>query len=104
MELCSDESHFGLQKEVELLNSTKRNLMEQINSLKTQYNALHDHCTRLAQDLDFKNQSLSTDLKCLDEREKTKNCLRATDPNHSQTGRNIQLSGMAAELPDRRFV
>lgn len=104
MELCSDESHFGLQTEVQHLNSVKRNLMDQINRLKTQYNSLHDHCTRLAEDLEHKNRSLATDIKSLDEREKIKNLLRSADANHSQTGRNIQLSGMAAEIPRDRFA
>lgn len=103
MELCSDETHFGLQREVHHLNSVKRSLTEQINSLKTQYNALYDHCTRLAEDLDHKNHSMSTDIKCLDGRERNKN-FSARSVDNTQTGRNIQLSGMAKEIPDQRFA
>lgn len=77
--------------------------MEQINNLKTQYNALYDHCTRLAEDLDHKNHSMSTDIKCLDGRERNKN-FPARSVDNTQTGRNIRLSGMAKEIPDQRFA
>lgn len=103
MELCSDETHYGLQEEVLQLNSVKRNLMEQINNLKAQYNALHDHCTRLAADLEQKNHSLSTDVKCLDGRERNKN-FPGRSVDNTQTGRNIRLSGMAKEMPDGRYA
>lgn len=102
MELCSDETHFGLQKEVIHLTAVKRNLMEQINNLKTHYNGLHDHCTRIAQDLSQKNHSLSTDVKCLDERERNKN-FSGCSVDNTQTGRNLQLSGMKAEIPNQRY-
>lgn len=103
MELCSDETHYGLQQDVLHLNSVKRNLMEQINRLKTQYNALHDHCTRIAEDLAKKNHSLSTDVKCLDDRERNKQ-FPGRSVDNTQMGRNLQLSGMVAEIPNQRFA
>lgn len=103
MELCSDRTHVGLQEEVRGLEVVKRQLNDHINELKRNYNALHDHVKRVEADLENKHQSLTTDIHCLDEREKAKNFACSANQD-TRAGRNLALSGLEKEIPDQRFA
>ncbi|KAH1011294.1 tektin-2-like [Dendroctonus ponderosae] len=96
-ELARDEAEQGLKDEVLQLRQTRQDLLDKINCAKTTYNALEDQQVLIDRELDNKNQSLMTDIRCLDLRARLKQG-KFADPE-SQTDRNIQLTRMENEIP-----
>lgn len=95
--MARDEAEQGLKDEVLQLRQTRKDLLDKINCAKTTYNALEDQQVIIDRELDNKNQSLMTDIRCLDLRARLKQG-KFADPE-SQTDRNIQLTQMEHEIP-----
>lgn len=96
-ELARDESEAGLKEEIKQLRQTRKDIGDKINCAKATYNALEDQQVIIDRDLNDKNQSLMTDIKCLDLRARLRTgefAGPATD-----TDRNIQLTRMEKEIP-----
>ncbi|XP_043289923.1 tektin-2 [Venturia canescens] len=96
-ELCRDEIEFGLKDEVLQLRQTKEDLTSRINSTRAAYNDLETLLVRIDRNLEDKEHSLMTDIKCLDLRSALKTGDRAKLPN--ETDRNIVLTKMEHEIP-----
>ncbi|VEN41916.1 unnamed protein product [Callosobruchus maculatus] len=96
-ELARDEVEHGLKEEVLQLRKTRQDLEDKINCAKATYNALEDQQVLITRDLEDKNQSLMTDIRCLDLRMR----LRTGEFSGpaSDTDRNIQLTRMEKEIP-----
>ncbi|KAJ8922335.1 hypothetical protein NQ315_004278 [Exocentrus adspersus] len=96
-ELVRDEPDEGLKNEVIQLRQTRKDLIDKINCAKTTYNALEDQQVIIDRDLTCKNQSLATDIRCLDLRVRLRTGEFAGPT--SGTDRNIQLTRMEKEIP-----
>lgn len=96
-ELARDEAEQGLKDEVLQLRQTRKDLQDKINCAKATYNALEDQQVIIDRELNNKNQSLMTDIRCLDLRARLKEG-KFAGPK-SQTDRNIQLTRMEKEIP-----
>lgn len=94
-ELARDEPESGLKNEVMQLRKTTQSLMDKINCAKATYNALEYQQVVIDTDLENKNHSLMTDIRCLDMRIR----LRSGEFAGSDTDRNIQLTRMENEIP-----
>ncbi|XP_030760676.1 tektin-2 [Sitophilus oryzae] len=96
-ELARDEPEQGLKNEVLQLRQTRKDLQDKINCAKATYNALEDRQVAIDRDLNNKNQSLMTDIRCLDMRAR----LRKGEfgGSESETDRNIILTKMEKEIP-----
>ncbi|XP_044586336.1 tektin-B1 [Cotesia glomerata] len=91
-ELCRDEPEFGLKEQVLELRQTKEQLIEKINTLKATFNGLEQLLIKIDRNLDDKQHSLMTDIKCLDIRSSLKTGNRA--PLINETDRNIALTNL----------
>ncbi|KAL1502329.1 hypothetical protein ABEB36_007485 [Hypothenemus hampei] len=96
-ELARDEAEQGLKDEVVQLRQTKKDLQDKINCAKTTYNALEDQQVIIDREVGNKNQSLMTDIRCLDLRVRLRQG-KYSGPE-SDTDRNIQLTQMEKEIP-----
>lgn len=96
-ELTRDEAEQGLKDEVLQLRQTRNDLQDKINCAKATYNALEDQQVVIDRELDNKNQSLMTDIRCLDLRARLRQG-KFAGPG-SQTDRNIELTRMEKEIP-----
>lgn len=96
-ELVRDEPEQGLKNEVIQLRQTRKDLIDKINCAKATYNALEDQQVVIDRDLANKNQSLMTDIRCLDLRLRLRTGEFAGPA--SGTDRNIQLTRMEEEIP-----
>ncbi|CAH0546348.1 unnamed protein product [Brassicogethes aeneus] len=96
-ELAIDEVEEGLKAEVLSLKQTKQVLTDKINCAKATFNMLEDQQVLIDQDLFNKNQSLMTDIRCLDMRIRLRQGQLAGPTN--DTDRNIQLTRMEKEIP-----
>lgn len=96
-ELCRDETDIGLKDEIMQIIQTQKDLTDKLNCAKATYNALEDQKVLIDYDLDCKNQSLSTDIKCLDLRMRLRTGEFAGPA--SDTDRNITLTRMEHEIP-----
>ncbi|XP_076264113.1 tektin-2 [Rhynchophorus ferrugineus] len=96
-ELARDESEQGLKDEVLQLRQTRKDLLDKINCAKATYNALEDQQVIIDRDLNNKNQSLMTDIRCLDLRARLKR--EQSGEAKSDTDRNIELTKMEKEIP-----
>ncbi|XP_018575761.1 tektin-B1 [Anoplophora glabripennis] len=95
-ELARDEPEQGLKNEVTQLRHTRKALIDKINCAKATYNALEDQQVIIDRDLANKNQSLMTDIRCLDLRIRLRTGEFAGPA--SDTDRNIQLTQMEKEI------
>jgi len=93
-ELAMDEADVGLKDEVMQLRQTQKDLADKINCAKATYNALEDQQVLLDIDLGNKEQSLMTDIRCLDLRARLKQ-----GGGKSDIDRNIELTKMEKEIP-----
>ena len=84
----------GLAAEVLQLRQTRSDLRDKLDSGRGTYNLLEAHLLRLDEDIENKNQALTTDLRLLDIRKR----LHISGPE-TQTDRNIQLTRMEDEIP-----
>ncbi|XP_060519916.1 tektin-2 [Cylas formicarius] len=96
-ELATDEPERGLKEEVLRLRQTAGELRDKIDCAKTTYNALEERMVAIDHDLAGKNQSMTTDVRCLDLRARLRQGEFAGPP--TQTDRNIQLTRMEKEIP-----
>lgn len=96
-ELTRDEAEHGLKDEVLQLRQTRTDLLDKINCAKTTYNALEDQQVVINLELSNKDQSLMTDIRCLDLRARLREGKFAGP--ESVTDRNIQLTRMEKEIP-----
>lgn len=97
IELARDEPEMGLKDEVLQLRQTRQDLIDKINCAKATYNALEDQQVLIDRDLQCKNQSLSTDIRCLDLRMRLRTGEFAGPK--TDTDRNIILTRMEHEIP-----
>ena len=93
-ELAMDEVDSGLKAEVLQLKQTQADLEVRMNCAKATYNALEDRQVVIDRDLANKDQSLMTDVRCLDLRARLKKEKLAGSKD-----RHIQLTGMEREIP-----
>ncbi|KAL1129309.1 hypothetical protein AAG570_013838 [Ranatra chinensis] len=96
-ECCRDEVSFGICKEIDQLKQTRQQLQDKLDQAKSTYNALEDQLMVIDRELAGKNYSLSTDLRCLDLRNRLVQGHRA--PPNTETDRNIVLTRMQDEIP-----
>ncbi|XP_019867911.2 tektin-2 [Aethina tumida] len=96
-ELAIDEVEEGLKAEVLQLRSSRQMLTDKINCAKSILNALEDQQVLIDEDLGNKNQSLMSDVRCLDMRIRLRQG-DMTGPT-TDTDRNIQLTHMESEIP-----
>lgn len=96
IELARDEPEMGLKDEVRQLRQTRQDLIDKINCAKATYNMLEDQQVIIERDLGYKNQSLMTDIRCLDLRVRLKT---PGESGKSDTDRNIELTRMEHEIP-----
>ncbi|XP_008558946.1 tektin-2 [Microplitis demolitor] len=96
-ELCRDEAEFGLKDEVMQLRQTKEELLGKINCSKATFNRLEQLLIQIDRNLDDKQHSLMTDIKCLDMRSSLKTGSRTRLAN--ETDRNIILTNLEDEIP-----
>ncbi|XP_073968914.1 tektin-B1 [Rhodnius prolixus] len=96
-ENCRDQPTIGLEKEVLDLRETKACLQNKIDLAKATYNGLERQLVIIDRELLNKNHALSTDLRCLDLRNRLVTGNRA--PPNTETDRNIQLTQMQKEIP-----
>ncbi|XP_050308622.1 tektin-2 [Anthonomus grandis grandis] len=96
-ELARDEAEQGLKDEVLQLRQTRKDLLDKINCAKATYNALEDQQVMIDRELENKNQSLMTDIRCLDLRARLREGKFAGP--ETQTDRNIELTQMSKEIP-----
>ncbi|CAG9773184.1 unnamed protein product [Ceutorhynchus assimilis] len=96
-EMARDEVEHGLKEEVFQLKQTMKDLNDKMMCAKATYNALEDQQVIIDRELENKNQSLMTDIRCLDLRAPLKEGNFAGP--QTQTDRNIQLTRMEKEIP-----
>lgn len=97
MELCCDDPYNGLCDEVAHIKETIQMLEDKINVAKSTHTNLENHANKIDRDLENKQQSLMTDVRGIDLRQRLKTGEFA-GPG-TQTERNIQLSKMEDEIP-----
>lgn len=95
--MAIDEVEEGLKAEVLQLRNSRQMLTDKINCAKSILNALEDQQVLIDEDLGNKNQSLMSDVRCLDMRIKLRQG-DMTGPT-TETDRNIQLTHMESEIP-----
>lgn len=93
-ELALDEPDQGLKKEVFQLFHTIQDLTNKLNCTKATVNALEDQLVIIDRDLENKNQSMMTDIRCLDLRMRLR-----TENSSTKIDRNITLTQMESEVP-----
>ncbi|XP_066153766.1 tektin-2 [Euwallacea fornicatus] len=91
-ELVRDEAEEGLKDEVMQLRQTRKDLQDKISCAKATFNALEDQQAITDRELENKNQSLTSDIRCFDLRALLRQGKFAGSA--SQTDRNIQLTRM----------
>ncbi|XP_018319190.1 tektin-2 [Agrilus planipennis] len=96
VENARDEAEMGLKDEVYQLRQTRKDLQDKINCAKATYNTLEDQLMFIQRDLANKNQSLMTDIRCLDLRVRLRPKESSGD---TATDRNIKLTRMEDEIP-----
>ncbi|KAK9502819.1 hypothetical protein O3M35_011521 [Rhynocoris fuscipes] len=97
VENCRDEPMIGLEKELFELKETRMSLQRKLDLTKSTYNAMETQLVIIDRELHNKNHALSTDLRCLDLRNRLVTGDRA--PPNTETDRNIQLTLMTKEIP-----
>ncbi|CAG9760477.1 unnamed protein product [Ceutorhynchus assimilis] len=96
-ELSRDEVEQGLKEEVLQLRQTRDDLKDKINCARATYNALEEQQVLIDRELDSKNQSLKTDIQCLDLRAQLR--IGSFAAPETETDRNILLTRMEKEIP-----
>jgi len=96
-ELCLDDPHRLLCKEVEKLREIRRCLVNKIDDAKANYNLLSDHLKKIDEDLEHKKHSLMIDTEALQLHETLNEEEFAILKDHNpceQTDRNIELTNV----------